>query len=154
MVRKILKIALTHKIATGLIVILLLVGGHFGYKKLKSGAKEIRYVLVTVEKGTLITSVSGSGQVSASNQIDVKSKASGDVIYIGATDGQNIKMGSLLVQLNAQDAQKSVRDAEANLEAAKLSLEKLKQPTNSRLFRPKMLWRKLMRQNRGQKMTL
>jgi HlyD family secretion protein len=130
MVRKILKIVLTHKIASGLIVILLIGGGYLGYKKSIGGVKEVRYVLAAAEKGTLITSVSGTGQVSASNQVDVKSRVAGDAIYIGATNGQNIRTGSLLVQLNAQDAQKSVRDAQANLEAAKLSLEKLKQPAD------------------------
>lgn len=76
--------------------------------------------------GTITASVSGSGQISASNQADIKSKVSGDVVYVGAKNGDEVRAGAILFQLNARDAQKSVRDAEANLESAKLSLEKFK----------------------------
>ena len=48
------------------------------------------------------------------------------MVYIGATNGQKVYAGTLLVQLNVKDAQKSVRDAQISLEGSKLSLEKLK----------------------------
>ena len=90
----------------------------------------MRYVTVVAEKGTIITSVSGSGQISASNQIDVKSKVSGDAVYVGIKNGQEVKSGTLLVQLDATDALKTIRDAQSNLESAKLSLEKLQGPAD------------------------
>jgi len=121
-----------HKIATIAAIIILVGGGYFGYNKLAGNAtNEIRYVLAQVEKGTIILSVTGSGQVSSSNQIDIKPKASGEVIKVNVTNGQEVKAGDLLVQLDAQDAFKTVRDAEANLKSAQLSLEKLKQPTSA-----------------------
>jgi HlyD family secretion protein len=46
------------------------------------------------------------------------------------TEGQSVKAGKLLVSLNSSDAQKSVRDAQANLDAAKISLQKLQEPTD------------------------
>lgn len=122
--------AKAHRFITSLLVLLLAWGIYVGYGKLTSTADETKYVTAQVQKGTLIVSLSGSGQVSAQNQIDVKSKASGDVAYVGVANGQTVKAGALIAQLDARDAQKSVRDAEANLESAQISLQKLVEPAD------------------------
>lgn len=131
MIKKIISFLLRHKVITVIVAIIVIFGGYYGYKKFKGNNVQISYTLATVQKGTIISSVEGSGQVSTSNQVDVKTKASGDIVYMGAVKGQEVKTGKLLAQIDAQDAQKSVRDAEANLESAKLSLEKLLQPTDA-----------------------
>ena len=131
MFQKFFQTALQHKIAAAIIILLAAVGGYYGYKALSGNSAQIKYVTAAVEKGTLVVSVSGSGQVSVSNQIDVTAKISGDVIYVGVKNGQEVKSGTLLVQLDMRDAQKTVRDAEVNLETAKLSLEKLENSTQS-----------------------
>lgn len=122
-----IKKLLQKKLLAGGIALLLIVGGYFGYKYFFGSAVETRYITAKVQNGTLIVSISGSGQVSALSQIDIKSKASGDVIYVGVNNGQEVWVGTLIAQLDARDAQKTVRDAQANLESAKISLEKLKQ---------------------------
>jgi len=122
MISKILKLILGHKLLTGIILVLIIGGGYFGYQRLAGNKNAVRYVTAAVEKGTLIVSVSGSGQVSASNQVDIKPKVSGDVVYVGVKNGQEIKSDTLIVQLDTGDAQDAVRDAEINLETAKASL--------------------------------
>ncbi len=112
-------------IAKSIIVILVLVGGYYGYKTFFVAKQVTRYVTTKASKGTLIVSVSGSGQVSAINQVEVKSKVSGDIKYIAVVNGQEVRAGNLIAQLDSRDAEKSVRDAEANLESAKLALDKL-----------------------------
>jgi HlyD family secretion protein len=121
MLQKILKIISQRKIITG-IIILLIVGGYFGYKSFKDKGQGTRYVTAAVEKSTLVVSVSGSGQISNSNQIDIKPKVSGDVVYVGVEEGQEVKNGKLLVKIDDSDAQKAVRNAEINLETAQISL--------------------------------
>jgi len=128
MLQKILKLASLHKLTAAIIVIVIIGGGYFGYGALFKNKAAVRYVTATAEKGTLTVSVSGSGQISASNQVDLKSEVSGDVVYVGAQNGQEVKSGTLLAQLDAREAQKSVRDATVNLESALLTLEKLKGP--------------------------
>lgn len=128
---KIKNYLIKHKIIIGLIIIVLAVGGYFIVKSLTSKPAETRYVLAAVEKGTIITSVSGTGQISVTNQVDVQAKASGDLYNVSIVAGQEVKTGAILAQINAKDALKTVRDAKANLESAKLSLEKLNQPTDS-----------------------
>lgn len=131
MLKNLIQKSFKHKKTSLLVVLLILILGYFGIKALGGSKTPTRYVLATVSKGTLITSVSGTGQVSASNQVDIKAKVSGDVVYANtAALGQNIKAGTLLVQLDSSDARKSVRDAEANLESAQLSFKKLQQPVD------------------------
>lgn len=125
MIQKFFKLILQHKVVAGIIILVVAVGGYFAYQNLFKSKGSISYITATAEKGTLIISVSGSGQVSASNQIDVKTKTSGDIVYLGVDNGQAVKNGALLFQLDPSDAQRSVRDAEVNLETAKLSLQKL-----------------------------
>jgi len=123
--------ALSHKKTSIAILLMVLYLGYFTYGKITDTSKETRYVTAAVEKGTLIASVSGSGQVSSSNQIDIKPKVSGDVVTISVKSGQTVKAGDRIASLDATDALKAVRDAEVNLETAKLSYAKLVEPNDA-----------------------
>ncbi len=130
MLNKISSTISRHKIAVAFAIIILAGGGYYVYGYFFTATDGVRYVMATANKGILIISVSGSGQVSASNQIDVKSKASGDILYIGVKNGDAVKAGALIAQLDSREAQKTVRDAEVNLESAKLALQKLEEPAD------------------------
>lgn len=126
---KLFRALMAHKVLAGVAVLVVVGGGWWYYQRQASqAAAETRYVLGVVEKKTIVSVVSASGQISASNQLDVKTKAGGEVVYVGITPGQYVRAGTLLVQLDDTDAQKTVRDAKANLESANISLEKLQQP--------------------------
>lgn len=113
-----------HKIIS-LIIILVVVGVcYYTYSRFVVDNSITRYVLGTVKKGNIEVAVSGSGQVSAANQVEIKPKTSGDVVYVGARAGDYVSAGQLIVQLDA-------RDAEIALENAKLSLAKITEKTNS-----------------------
>lgn len=126
----VIKYILKRKITSGTIALALIVSGYFGYAKIFSNNEVVRFVTATVDKGTLIVSVSGSGQTSAFNQVDIKSKVPGDIVFAGIKNKQEMMVGTLIAQIDSKDAQKAMRDAEANLESAKLSLEKLKKPAD------------------------
>jgi len=112
-----------HKIISIILAIIILAGGYYIYGKLTGNSGGTQYVFATVEKGTLVSSVSGSGQVSASNQLDVKAGASGNIVYVGVKSGQYVNAGTLLAQLDDRDAQKAVRDAKTSLESAQLTYD-------------------------------
>ncbi|TSC77059.1 MAG: Uncharacterized protein G01um101431_242 [Parcubacteria group bacterium Gr01-1014_31] len=120
--RKFLLIALVL-LATG--------SGVWAYRRWRTPAAAARYLLGTVERGTLNVTVSGSGQVSAANLVEVKPKAAGDVLSVQVVAGQTVKSGAVIAQLDAGDALKAVRDAETSLASAKLSLEKLRRPADA-----------------------
>lgn len=120
-----------HKTLSIIVLIVVIYTGWSIVKNISTANAETRYILGTVEKGSVISSLSVSGQVSASNELEVKPKASGEVTYVGVKPGDFVKAGTLLAKLDTKTAEKSVRDAEANLESAKLSLEKLKKPADA-----------------------
>ncbi|MEW6610236.1 MAG: biotin/lipoyl-binding protein [Patescibacteria group bacterium] len=131
MIQRLLLLLRTHKIKALIILLLIIGGGYFGYTRLVKKDAPTRYVLAAVEKGVIISSVIGSGQVSTSNQVELKPKASGDLVALNVKNGQQVAAGALVAQIDAREAQKSVRDAEANIVSAKLSLEKLMQPADT-----------------------
>lgn len=120
-----------HKFKASIIVLIFIGGGIWSYKSLRGANKETQYVLAAVEKGTLATSVSGSGQVSASDQIDIKSKVAGNVVYVGVSKDQEVKAGALLAQIDTRDAERTVTDAKIALESAKIKLEELLSPPDA-----------------------
>ncbi|MCH7759121.1 efflux RND transporter periplasmic adaptor subunit [Patescibacteria group bacterium] len=118
-----------HKLITGLILLVFLVIGYKGAGIFFKDQISVEYVTATARQGTLIISVYGSGQVSATNQIDIKpKKVSGDVASIEIKQGQAVKKGAILILLDSSDARNALRDAETSLETAQLQLEELLSP--------------------------
>jgi len=130
MKHKFFKKILDNKIKSILLLVLLFVLAYYFITKFSSNNTPNQYVVSTVQKGTVVNTISGSGQVSASNQVDVKFKASGEVLGVYVKNGVQVKAGTVLASLDAGDALKSIRDAQVSLETSKLSLDKLKQPAD------------------------
>lgn len=124
MFSKLFKQMLEHKLISGIIILVILFGGYFGYKAIRGEGNAVRYITAVVERGTLITSISGSGQVSASDQVDIKPKVSGDVVWVGVKVGQEIEQWQAILSLDDVDVKKAIADAELDLEEAKLRLDK------------------------------
>lgn len=113
-----------RKVLVAIIAMALIYSGYWAYGRLTSTAGETRYMTGKVLKGTIVVSVAGSGQVSASNQVDLKPKVSGDVISVPASAGQKIGQGQTILRVDDTDARKAVHDAEIDLAGSKLQLEK------------------------------
>ena len=124
-----MKFILKHKLIVIILIIIIAGGGYYLYQKINSGKTQTSYVLGAVETNDIIVSVSGSGQVSASNQADIKTNASGKALKVNIKTGQEVKMGDVLIQLDSKDAQKTLRNAQIDLTNARISLEKLKRGT-------------------------
>lgn len=116
---------------TSILIALIVFGGigYYIYSSSTSGATVTKYVLASAAKNTVISTVSGSGQISASNSVDITAKASGEALSVKVKEGDAVKKGQVLVQLDASDAYKTVRDAEISLKSAQLSLEKSERGT-------------------------
>jgi len=117
-----------HKILTAIIVLAIIGGSYWGYKTIKNKKQETRYVLATVTKGTLITSVSGSGQVSSLNEADIKAQANGEILNLYIASGDEIKKGELIAKLDDTDLKKAVISAQLSLETAQSDLDQLLSP--------------------------
>lgn len=121
---------LNHKIICLVIAAVFAAGGYYYYHSVSSTQAGTKYVLAQAQKDTLISSVSGTGQISASNEVALKTKASGDILLVNVKQGQEVAAGTILAQIDPSDQAKTVRDAQASLDSALLSLEKLQKPAD------------------------
>lgn len=119
---KIKLLILSHKLIAILITLVLSIGGYYIFSP--SATTQASYVLGTVTRGNIISSIEGSGQVSSLNEVDIKSKVSGDITWVGVIAGQEVKNGQTLASIDSTDAQKTIAVAETSLAEAKLQYDK------------------------------
>jgi multidrug efflux pump subunit AcrA (membrane-fusion protein) len=77
---------------------------------------------VTVTKGVVQSTVSGSGNVQAAVQLDLGFKTGGVVTRILIAPGAHVTQGELLAELNPKSAEVTLEQAKASLQAAEASL--------------------------------
>ena len=100
-------------------IALVLAGSVGGYVWSKEKTSTPQGPTVEVHKGSLKETAAASGNIEPAVQVEVKSRASGEVIEILVKEGEQVKAGQLLVRLDATDA-------EADLASAKVALQKAK----------------------------
>ena len=71
-----------------------------------------------VRRGNLVETALLSGQVKARVQVDVKSRASGEIIEIAVNEGDLVKEGELLLRLDPIDEERALATSEANRKSA------------------------------------
>lgn len=109
---------------TGIVIVILIVG-YFIYKNISSKEKSF-YVLTQVRKGSIEKIISGAGNIVSVDNFDIKSKVSEKIIYLPLKEGDVVKNGTLLAQLNSQTVERQLRDTKLSLENQLNNLEKLK----------------------------
>jgi len=77
------------------------------------------YQTVPVEKRDITVAVEAAGLIEPSLTVELKSKASGQILKIQGETGQAVQKGTLLVQIDKRNPQNSLAQATAQLEAAK-----------------------------------
>ncbi len=77
------------------------------------------YQTVPVEKRDITVAVEAAGLIEPSVTVELKSKASGQILAIAGETGQVVEKGTLLVQIDKRNPQNSLAQASAQLEAAK-----------------------------------
>jgi multidrug efflux pump subunit AcrA (membrane-fusion protein) len=136
--KKFLKMIWRHKIMA-IIALLLLVGGGVVWAKSHAPQQPVKYVMGMAAKGTVVATMSGSGQVSSEREVEVKpTNATGKILKVFVKQGQQVKAGDPILSIDATDAIKSVRDAERSVQdaqngvkTAQLALDKLNKPADS-----------------------
>jgi multidrug resistance efflux pump len=91
--------------------------------QLNHATEPTRYVLGQVTRGAIVTSISGSGQVSGQNQVDITPAVSGAITRILVKTGETVTEGTPLFEVDRKAALKGVRDAEQSVRDAQLSLQ-------------------------------
>ena len=75
---------------------------------------------------TLEVSIDASGVIEAISSVEIKSKASGEVLYLGAEVGDFIEKGYLLAQIDQRTANNILDQTKSDLEAANVRLANAK----------------------------
>ena len=71
---------------------------------------------------TLEVSIEASGVIEAISSVEIKSKASGEVLFLGAEVGDFVTKGSMLAQIDQRTANNIVDQTKSDLEASKVRL--------------------------------
>ena len=121
------RFAVSHKVISAIIVLVVIVGGWYWYASAQGTATVKKYVVEQATQGTVIASVSGSGQVQAVTSIDVKPQVTETVTKVYVQPGDHVVAGQLLVQLDPTNEEHALQQAELSLQSAQLSLAKLQE---------------------------
>lgn len=127
---RILKLSIKIKI---ILVLIILASTWVFLAKVINKPKAPQYQTAQVEKGTLIISITASGQASSINNASVTTEASGVVSKIYVENGQVVKAGDPIAELDldivgkqrSQQAMASYQSSQNNLESAKATLYSL-----------------------------
>ncbi len=84
------------------------------------------YEAVPVSRRTLVVSASASGAIEPVLTVDVKSKASGEIIEMNVQTGDDVKAGQLLASIDPRIPRNSLAQAQANLQVAQAQLANAK----------------------------
>ena len=99
--------------------------------------EERTWNLANVQQRDIIVSVQAAGIIEPVTTVELKSKASGEILAISADTGDVVEAGQLLVQIDKRTPRNSLAQAEAELEAARArrDIAKLQRDRAATLFK-------------------
>lgn len=121
-----LKYALKNKMFSAVILVFAVLAVYGIFKTGDSGPTATQYIFSKVEKQNVVILVTGSGQVSALDQVDVSSEVSGTINYVGVKAGDSVTKWQTIAYLDNTDALRAVDNADINLANAQIAYDKAK----------------------------
>ncbi len=112
------------KAIIGIVVLALAAGGGYYAWTHRAGAEadKVPEVTAKVERGPIRMTVPATGRVVSNLDVDIKCKASGEVVKLPFDVSDTAKKGDLLVELDPADELRVVHQAEVRLSASQASL--------------------------------
>ena len=80
------------------------------------------YETIPVDRRDIIVSAHATGTIQPDTTVEVKTRASGEVMQLEVETGQVVKRGNLLMQIDPRLSRNAVAQSEASLEAARVQL--------------------------------
>ncbi len=94
------------------------------FNLLKGKGGEIDVQVEEVKAGDIVQTVSGSGKVKPEVEVDISANVSAEIISLKVKEGDTVKKGDLLVELDRNKYEAAVAQARSNLKSAQASLKK------------------------------
>jgi HlyD family secretion protein len=107
---------------SGSIALLRMTAAVFLVLACKEEAPPPPYQAVPVERRDIVVSAQASGAVQPDTTVEVKSKASGEILELAVETGQTVKRGALMVRVDPRIPRNAVAQAQADLEVAQARL--------------------------------
>ena len=89
----------------------------------KKEAPRVVYQSVPIERRDIVVSARANGTILPDTVVEVKSKASGEILDMKVETGSLVTRGQLLVRVDQRGPRNTVNQAEANLDVAKARLQ-------------------------------
>ena len=115
-----------------LIILLILgVGGYFVYDKFfKVKEEEVEFITKKAKKGSFSKKVDATGEIFATELIDVGAQVSGQIKKLYVKLGDQVKRGDMIASIDSSTQQNSIDNKEAQLAIYKAQLESAKVALN------------------------
>jgi multidrug efflux pump subunit AcrA (membrane-fusion protein) len=123
-----------HKVITLVAFVVVVGGGYYWYTSTRSGTTVTKYVVQNATQGTIVASVTASGQVNPVTDLNVNPQVSETVTKVYVRPGDRVTAGEPLVQLDTTNEQKALTQAQLSLQSAQLNLQEMQQVTTSTLL--------------------
>lgn len=119
-----LKKIFKNRFRVGLLIVLVIVFGLIGWRILGSRQPQSQYQTAQVEKGTIVASVTASGQVLTANIVNITTNTNGLVKNVFVKDGDRVTSGQKILEVTLDsDAQQKAASAYSSYLSAKNSLD-------------------------------
>jgi len=128
------KFVLAHKVTTVIVLIVILGGGYYWYSGSHGKGTVTTYVIENATQGTIVSSVSATGQVNPVTTIDVKPQVTENVTKIYVQPGDVVTAGEPLVQLDTTNEDKALTEAQISYQSSQLALAKLQEVATTTLL--------------------
>jgi HlyD family secretion protein len=113
------------------VAVIVAAGVFFVRRRAAAAASPTAVQTVTVTQGRIEETIGASGNVAASQQVNLSFGASGTVAQVAVTAGQQVKAGQVLAQLDTTNLGLQVQNAQASLDAAQANLQQAQQPASA-----------------------
>jgi HlyD family secretion protein len=94
-------------------------GAFFATSAARRGEKATEVRIEAVDSRDLVASVTASGQVQPRTKVDVAADISGRIVRLAVKEGQMVRRGDFLLQIDPEQYEAAVQRAEAGLSSAK-----------------------------------
>jgi HlyD family secretion protein len=116
------KVTMKRKIIVGIVAVAV-IGAVGGFAMSKRGPKAKPVQLGKVERTDLQAKVSANGKIQATKKVDISATVPGQVIQLAVREGDQVKKGQFLLQLDSTNFRASARGSISSMAALQNELE-------------------------------
>lgn len=133
-----LKKIFSSKFRTGVVILVLITAGYFGYQNFWPKTAEVSYQTSPVEKGTLVRTVSASGNVTSGSSVNITTGATGVATTVYVKPGDQVTKGQKIAELTLdQDSEQKQASAWASYLSA---INSVKTAEHNKLSADATMW--------------